>query len=72
MLPGVMAGFRGDGAVGLEIEFLPFGDSAEFWPFDTGRRSVFNRGRAASAALSSASGGDLVGKFMTCSRKGTE
>lgn len=67
-----MAGFLGEAAVGLDNEFLPFGDSAEFWPFDMGNRSVLIRGKAESAGLSRASGGDLKGKFMTCSRKGTE
>src|SRR5438477_9688694 len=44
------------------------GDRAEFGPFMRCDRSVFSRGRGA-AGLSRDSGGDLVGKFMTASRK---
>lgn len=70
--PGVIAGFLGDAVLGLDMEFLPFGERAEFWPFAVGRRSVFSRGKGAFAGLSRASGGERDGKLMTCSLNGTE
>jgi hypothetical protein len=48
------------------------GESVEFWPFAAvAATSMFNLGRAC-ASFSRDSGGDLEGKFMTCSRKGAE
>lgn len=69
MPPGVVAGFPGVLAVGLDSDVRPAGESAEFWPLG---RFVFRRGSDAEAGRSRASGGDRAGKLMTCSRKGTE
>jgi len=55
--------------VGLDNEVRPPGESGVVWPL---ARLVFNRGSGADAGLSKASGGDLAGKLMTCSRKGAE
>lgn len=68
MPPGVVAGFPGVLAVGLDNEVRPGGESAEFWPLG---RFVLSRGSDASGR-SRASGDDRAGKLMTCSRKGTE
>ena len=70
--PGVMEGFRGAGALGLDREFLPLGERAEFWPLAVDCRSVFSRGKELCAAFSRASAEVLVGKLMTCSLNGTE
>lgn len=66
---GVVAGFAGPRAVGLESEFRPAGGRPEFWAL---WRFVLSRGREEEIGRSRASGGDLAGKLMTCSRKGTE
>jgi hypothetical protein len=71
-IPGVTVDFLGEAVAGLDVEFLPFGDKAEFTPFGTAGTSVLSLGRDTCASLSRASGGDLEGKFMTCSRNGTE
>jgi len=65
-------GFLGEAVLGLEKEFLPFGERVEFWPFISGSRLVFSRGSGPVAGRSRASGGDLEGKLITCSRNGTE
>jgi hypothetical protein len=66
--PGVVAGFAGLFAFGLESDVRPVGERAEFWPFG---RFVLSLGRP-DEGLSRASGGERAGKLMTCSRKGTE
>lgn len=65
--PGVVAGFPGAFAVGLDSEFRPGGERANCGPF---WRFVLMRGR--DWGRSRVSGAERAGKLMTCSRKGTE
>jgi len=68
MAPGVVAGFAGVLAFGLETDVRPEGERGVFWPLG---RFVLSLSKP-DWGLSSASGGDRAGKLMTCSRKGTE
>jgi len=70
--PGVVTGFRGEAALGLERDTRPLGERDEFWPIAVGSRLVFSRGKDPDVGLSRASGGDREGKLMTCSRNGAE
>jgi hypothetical protein len=65
--PGVVTGFAGTLELGLEREVRPAGERAELATL--GRFVLSFR---PDVGLSRASGGDLAGKLMTCSRKGTE
>lgn len=67
--PGAVTGFVGVRELGLDNEFRPTGERAVFWPLG---RFVLSLGSDGDVGRSRASGGDLAGKLMTCSRKGTE
>jgi hypothetical protein len=72
-MPGDVIDFLGNALLGVDMEFLPLGDSAAFCPFaGVAVTSVFSFGNASLANFSRDSGGDLAGKLMTCSRNGAE